>query len=403
MNLVPISEVCKIVNGGTPRSGVAEFWNGEVAWLTPAEMGKLEAPDIGSTARTITHAGLGNSSAKQVPVGSVIMSTRAPIGHLAIPTKPMAFNQGCRALVPNERVLTKYLYYFLWFSREALDDLGTGTTFKELSASALGAYKIPLPRLEDQRRIVAILDEVFDAVAAALANAKKNLNNALELFESYLEIRFTAASAGTTFQSLEELCVPDRAITYGVIKLGEHVPNGVPCLRTSNVRWLNFDLEGMKLIRPALSKEYSRTVLRGGEILVNVRGTLGGVAVATPAMSGWNVSREVAVVPCDLTRIDPQYLAYWIATRGSQNWLAHVQKGVAYTGINIGDLRSLPVMCLEMDEQNRIVADLKTSQSLSRRLEAAFEKKIETLRTLKKSILHRAFSGELIGHEPIAA
>ena len=103
-------------------------------------------------------------------------------------------------------------------------------------------------------------------------------------------------------------------ITYGVIKLGEEVADGVPCLRTSNVRWLRIETEGMKRIAPTLSSEYSRTILKGGEVLVNVRGTLGGVAVARPEMAGWNVSREVAVVPVNSSRVNPAFLSFLIGS-----------------------------------------------------------------------------------------
>src|SRR5262249_17278296 len=134
-------------------------------------------------------------------------------------------------------------------------------------------------------------------------------------------------------RSLVDICDPLRVITYGVIKLGAGVVEGVPCLRTSNVRWLRVDTDGMKRISPKLSCEYRRTVLRGGEVLVNVRGTLGGVAVAPPNTAGWNVSREVAVVPVDTAIVEPNYVAYWIGGDASQRWLNRVEKGVAYTGI----------------------------------------------------------------------
>ena len=101
-------------------------------------MGKRTTPYISKTARTISQAGLANSSAKLVPAGSVILSTRAPIGHLAINEVEMAFNQGCRGLTPSDAIETKFLYYFLFFNRDALDGLGTGTTFKELSSIRLG-------------------------------------------------------------------------------------------------------------------------------------------------------------------------------------------------------------------------------------------------------------------------
>jgi type I restriction enzyme S subunit len=102
------------------------------------------------------------------------------------------------------------------------------------------------------------------------------------------EWRGQALGQRTSWESvpLVELCQHDRVITYGVIKLGKEVPDGVPCLRTSNVRWLKINTEGMKRIAPNLSAEYSRTVLQGDEVLVNVRGTLGGVAVVPPSMTG---------------------------------------------------------------------------------------------------------------------
>src|SRR5690606_11770255 len=112
-------------------------WNGEVWWLTPKDMGKLQHREVERTPRTLTQDGLRSSSARLVPTGSIILSTRAPIGHLAINIQPMAFNQGCRGIVPSERIDRVFLYYFLFLNRATLDDLGTGATFKELSAGAL--------------------------------------------------------------------------------------------------------------------------------------------------------------------------------------------------------------------------------------------------------------------------
>ena len=94
-----IGEICQIVNGGTPKTNVNSYWDGEINWITPADLGKLTSKLVGSTKRKITQIGLERSSAKLFPPYSIILSTRAPIGHLAINTKPMCTNQGCRGLV----------------------------------------------------------------------------------------------------------------------------------------------------------------------------------------------------------------------------------------------------------------------------------------------------------------
>ena len=207
----------------------------------------------------------------------------------------------------------------------------------------------------------------------------------------------SSPSAGDDWleKPLADLCDFSRIITYGVIKLGEEVPDGIPCLRTSNVRWLRIDTAGMKRIAPTLCSEYSRTILKGGEVLVNVRGTLGGVAVVTPKMAGWNVSREVAVVPVNTSRINPVFLSYLIGSGASQHWLGGVKKGLAYVGINIEDLRLLPVSAPKLDRQLEVVRHLDALQAETRRLESLYREKLDALDRLKKSLLHEAFSGNL--------
>lgn len=365
-------------------------------------MGRMEGIYIDDTFRKITKEGLKNSSAKVLPVNSIILSSRAPIGHLAINTRPISTNQGCKGLVPKKGVDTLYLYYFLLKSVELLNNLGTGATFKELSGSKLGAIEIPLPPFHEQQRIIAILDEVFAAIAKAKTNAEQNYKNAKELFESYLQCVFENKGDSWEDTQLSKLCFSDRIITYGVIKLGHEIEDGVPCLRTSNVRWLRIDLTGMKRISPKLSEEYSRTILKGGEILVNVRGTLGGVAVVPETMKGWNVSREVAVVPVDNSKVDPSFISYLIGSVAAQKWLGGVKKGAAYVGINIEDLRELPISFPEMKEQQSIVQKLDALSVETKKLEAIYQTKINDLEELKKSILQKAFSGELTKIEVVA-
>src|SRR5690606_16327688 len=228
-----------------------------------------------------------------------------------------------------------YLYYFLHHNVPLLDSLGSGTTFKELSGANLKKVQIPVPPIDEQQRIVGILDEAFENIAIAKTNTEKNLANASELFEIYLNSIFENDTPDWPKRPLVELCEKERVITYGVIKLGEETPNGNPCLRTSNVRWLKIETNGIKRISKELSDDYSRTILKGGEVLVNVRGTLGGVAEVPYEMAGWNVSREVAVVPLQSSTLIPSFLVFLIGSKKCQDWLTGVKKGATYVGINI--------------------------------------------------------------------
>ena len=157
-----LSEVCKIYNGGTPDTKNKLYWNGNNQWLTPRDMGKLSNEYIDTTLRQLSEDGLKNSSANLVPKNSVILSSRAPIGHLAINKVPMAFNQGCKGLVPNSLLIYRYLYYFLLSSKKFLNEIGTGTTFKEISSKTLSSVKINVPSQNLQKAIVKKLDIFFD-------------------------------------------------------------------------------------------------------------------------------------------------------------------------------------------------------------------------------------------------
>ncbi|WP_333689237.1 restriction endonuclease subunit S, partial [Methylococcus capsulatus] len=132
-----ISDACRITQGGTPDTSVSSFWGGTIQWITPAEMGKGNSKYISTTARSITDEGLANCSSELLPANSVILSTRAPIGHLAINQVPMAINQGCRGLIPRSGFDAHFIYYALDRSKAQLNDLGSGNTFKELSGNSL--------------------------------------------------------------------------------------------------------------------------------------------------------------------------------------------------------------------------------------------------------------------------
>ena len=182
-----IDDVCEVVNGGTPKTGIADYWDGKHQWITPAEMGKRLTPYIGETARSLTDLGLANSSARLLPPFSVILSSRAPIGHLVINTKPMATNQGCKGLVPSKAIEHKYLYYYLTSIVDLLNDLGTGATFKEISGGKLKEVKVPICPLPEQHLIIKQLDtlsaetqrleSIYQQKLEALGELKKSLLN----------------------------------------------------------------------------------------------------------------------------------------------------------------------------------------------------------------------------------
>ncbi|BCX81141.1 type I restriction enzyme, S subunit [Methylomarinovum caldicuralii] len=172
----------RIAQGGTPKTSVSAYWNGEIPWITPAEMGNdAEHYHTEKTARSISAEGLRNSSTELLPVNSVIISSRAPIGYVTINTVEMATNQGCKGIVPKNGVSHEFLYFSLLRANARLNDLGAGAGFKEISAATLRSFEVPTPTFTEQQKIADCLTSLDDLIRAqaekieALKQHKKGL------------------------------------------------------------------------------------------------------------------------------------------------------------------------------------------------------------------------------------
>jgi len=154
----PIGLVFEVANGATPKSGNSNFWDGDVPWITPADLGKVSGPKISKGSRYISRAGLASCGTQIVPSGTIVLSIRAPIGHTAIADTKLCFNQGCRGLIPSKKVCSEFAYWAILSCKSLLQSAGQGTTFLELGRAKLRATKIPLPDLDAQSRIADFLD-----------------------------------------------------------------------------------------------------------------------------------------------------------------------------------------------------------------------------------------------------
>lgn len=162
---VRLSDLGEIVGGGTPKTGNSEYWdNGNVPWLTPADMRSISEKYVRYGNRFITEEGLKRSSAKLMPKGSIIYSSRAPIGYIKIAENALATNQGFKSIVPYINHVNEYIYYCLISKTNEIVSRASGTTFKEISGKKFGLTTIPLPPLEEQKRIVAKIEELMPYV-----------------------------------------------------------------------------------------------------------------------------------------------------------------------------------------------------------------------------------------------
>ena len=159
---VRLKHIGTVIGGGTPKTNVPSFWDGEIPWLTPADLSGHKEIYVSAGGRNIKREGLDSSSAQLMPAGAVLYSSRAPIGYVAISANPIATNQGFKSVVPYDFSMSEYLYYCLQARTPDIEQRATGTTFKEISGSAMAETIIPLPPIAEQQRIVSCVQSYVE-------------------------------------------------------------------------------------------------------------------------------------------------------------------------------------------------------------------------------------------------
>jgi type I restriction enzyme S subunit len=161
---VPLEDLARIVSGGTPKSSVPSYWDGDVPWCTPTDITREPSRFLRRTERTISREGLEHSSAQLLPIGSLLLCTRATVGEVKIATTRIATNQGFKSLVPRESVSEVYLYYKLLTLKDALAAKGTGSTFLEISRRDVASLRLLVPGRCEQDTIANVLSNVDDEI-----------------------------------------------------------------------------------------------------------------------------------------------------------------------------------------------------------------------------------------------
>ncbi|MFO4722407.1 restriction endonuclease subunit S [Vibrio cholerae] len=162
--VVKLKDCCTVVGGATPKRNIPEYWDSkDVPWVTPKDISKLSNKVLNDAPEYISQLGFDKCATSLLPKGAVLLTSRAPIGNVAIAGRDMCTNQGFKSLVPSDRVDSTYLYYCMLWHSSMLEALGNGATFKEVSKKIVEEFEIPLPPLDEQKRIAEILDKA-DAI-----------------------------------------------------------------------------------------------------------------------------------------------------------------------------------------------------------------------------------------------
>ena len=388
--VVEIGEAFKTSAGGTPlRSRKEYFDGGDIPWLMSGEVAQRE---IFSCENFITPEGLANCSARLLPIDSVLIAMYgATAGQVGVLKFEACTNQAVCALHPNERFLPPFVYFALLSQQQHLIDSAVGNAQPNLSQIKLRKVRIPVPPPAEQRRIVGILDEAFEGIATAKANAEKNLQNARALFESHLQSVFTQRGEGWRQKTLAEI-----ATTFGRGK-SRHRPRNAAHLYGGPYPFVQTgDIRNADHIITDFSQTYSEAGLAQsglwpkGTICITIAAN-----IAETAILGFDACFPDSVigVVANPKQADVGFIEYLL-----QSFKARLQalgKGSAQANINMGTFENERFPFPSVAIQKEIVAKLDGLSDETQRLATIYERKLAALDELKKSLLRRAFSGNL--------
>jgi len=351
MGRYKLGDICEIVSGSTPKTGIAEYWDGDVKWITPAEINE-DSYIVMDSARKITELAVNKTGLTPFPAGTVILSSRAPIGKVAIAGCEMYCNQGFKNLICSEKINNRYLYWFLKGNTDFLNSLGRGATFKEISKQIVANVELNVPEYEKQLIVVAHLEKVNEII--------KLRKQKLAKLDKLIKSRFVEMF-GDPIQNpkgWEVVTIGDivTEVRYGTSKPA--VEGGkYPYLRMNNLTADgHLDLNDLKYI-DIPDDEIEKCVVRKGDVLFNRTNSI--ELVGKTAVFDLPEDMIIAgyIIRVRLTeKMLPEVLSQYMNLEALKGILRGMAKGaVNQANINAQELQSIKVYIPEMELQKQFV------------------------------------------------
>ena len=369
-----LGEVCEVIGGSTPKTSDDTFWDGDYYWISPAELDGSKY--VYSTTRTITDAGVRSAHLQILPIGTVLLSSRAPIGKVAITKVPMYCNQGFKNLVCGKDLINEYVYWFLKHNTDYLNSLGTGATFKEISKKVVEQIPIPVPPIAEQEKIVAELD----CLSGIIEKKKQQLKELDNLAQSIFYEMFgdpVENDKGWDVKKLGEVC-DVRDGTHDSPKYLEHSEY---VLVTSK----NITSDGDIDFTTAnyISKEdydaiNKRSYVDFGDIIMAMIGTIGKPIIVKETSRKFCIKNVALIKFEESTSVTNTYIQALLSNNSYASYIQGNNKGGTQKFIALGTIRKLltpiPPLTIQQDFASKIESIEKQKELIAQSI-----KETETL------------------------
>ena len=412
-----LGKITNIVGGGTPSSSKKEYYdNGTIPWLSPADLSGYSDIYISRGQKNITELGLSKSSARLMPKDTVLLSSRAPIGYVAIASNSISTNQGFKNFLPSDAFYSRFLYWYLKSSKSLLESYASGTTFLELSGSKASMVEFPLPPLPEQKRIVHRIESLF----AKLDEAKEKIQQVLDGAEMRKAAILHKAFTGELTKNwrkengisddtwvTKKLCETEIDIIDG--DRGKNYPkkdefsNDGYCvfLNAKNVTKTGFQFENIQYITQEKDELLRKGKLKRGDIVLTTRGTIGNIALYDDSIpfDDMRINSGMVIYRYGESFYGP-YIIWLYRSPFIIKQYSLLQTGSAQPQLPIKDMRNLQLSIPCIEEQKCIAKLLDDFAMINVNIVEKCNKVISDIDVMKKSILAKAFRGELGTNNP---
>ncbi len=403
-----LGDIAQIIGGGTPSTTKEEYWNGEIGWLTPRDLTGYSFKYISKGERNITEEGLKNSSARLMPKGTVLMTSRAPIGYLAVTGDKLCTNQGFKSFIVDEdKINNEYLYYLLRCNIDRIKSLGTGSTFAEVSASILKSFEIEIPDLPNQRQIAQILSSLDDKIELNL-----QMNQTLEAMaqaifkEWFVNFNFPGFNGelvdglpkGWRKITLDEIAKVKNGFAF---KGTDFINEGIPVIKIKNVKPNKILLNDLSYVSREVAEKAIKYLINQNDILITMSGnrmngtpdTWVGKVALFQRQGEYLLNQRVSVI--DLTP-DYSHLKYYLTILLSS---IEFQNYFISSATSSGGQANISPALIYSTEI--ILPDLETSQKFYLTIKSFYDKilenelQIESLTQTRDTLIPKLMSGQL--------
>ena len=371
MRRVKLGQICEVVSGGTPKTNVEEYWNGEFNWITPAEINDNDYI-ISDTKRKITQLAIEKKKLPLLPKGTVLLSSRAPIGKVAITGKEMYCNQGFKNLICSDEICNEYLYWYLKSKKEYLNSLGRGATFKEISKKIVENIEIKLPEIERQRKIVDKLKKVDKII-----QRRKNQSRLLDVV---VQARFVEMFGDPIINNMSwpestigDGCFVTKLAGFEYSKYIEYDDTGdVVMVKAQNVKNGTLNRKDLSFISNEVSDALPRSQLLPGDVVMTYVGANIGDAALIDDKYKYHLAPNVAKIRVDAKIYNSVYFMYMLMFLNS--YIVKNSADTAKAALGMERIRKLKVFIPTYDLQNQFAAFVQQVNKSKFEIQKSLEK-----------------------------